>query len=260
MTFTSRTILITGGTAGIGLALAERLIDSGNRVIVCGRNPDRLDQCRERLPSVTALRCDITDTSQLDELRAVMAARFPDLDTLVNNAGVQYRMDLTDNGVDDDAIDREIHANLNAHINLTRRLYPLLSANRKPIIAFTGSALGRVPRADVPVYSAAKAGLASFVESLRRQSRPDGFRIVEIVPDLVATGMTRDRDQSGMMSADDAAAAVLSGLAAGKNIIFLGRTARLNRLRRAMPEIAARLINRGAIPGDAGGPLNREER
>ncbi len=94
MKLSGRTVLVTGGTSGIGLGMAEEFHKRGSRVIVCGRDKKRLSAVEEKYPGITALQCDVGDNAQRKDLAAEVMRRFPDLDVLVNNAGIQRYVDL----------------------------------------------------------------------------------------------------------------------------------------------------------------------
>jgi uncharacterized oxidoreductase len=244
MQLKNRTILITGGATGIGYALSRQLLENYNRVIICGRKQDRLDRARLELPTVETIRCDINDADDLNNLTSLLGARYPQLDTLINNAGIQQQIDLTAGQTTDWQIANEISTNLTSHINITQRLYTLLSANRHPAIVFIGSALGIVPKYQAPVYSAAKAGLHSFIQSLRFQARQDRMRIVEVFPDVVDTAMTQTRKNETRMSPDKFATALISQLEKNKPEIYIGRTKILSLLHRFSPGLALNIMNK----------------
>lgn len=244
MKFTNRTILITGGATGIGFSLAKQLVSKNNKVIVCGRNQGNLNKAKQQLSALETIRCDINDSGDLNDLASYLSAKYPQLDTLINNAGIQQQIDLTSGQINDQTVVREIDTNLTAHINITHRLYSLLSANKRPIIVFTGSALALVPKYTAPFYSAAKAGLHNYVQSLRHQTLKDDFRIIEIFPDVVETPMTQERVEENKMGSDDFATQVVAQLEMNKMNIFTGRTKLLNILNRFMPTLALKAINK----------------
>jgi uncharacterized oxidoreductase len=124
---------------------------------------------RNKSPSLITIQCDINIPDNLNSLVSFLSCNYPQLDTLINNAGVQHPLDLTDDSLPDRDITTEINTNLTAQILITRRLFNLLYSNTNPAILFTDSALGFVPKYSVPVYSASKAGINSFVQSLRAQ-------------------------------------------------------------------------------------------
>lgn len=243
MELKNRTILITGGASGIGLSLAKQLIAKHNQVIVCGRNQARLDSAKQNLPALETVRCDINNTDDLSELVSLLAAKFPQLDTLINNAGIQQKIDITKDEMVNQTIETEISTNLTAHIQITQRLYTLLSSNKNPAIIFMGSALGLVPKYEVPVYSAAKAGLHSFAQSIRHQAAQDNIQVIEVFPDMVETPMTQSRIQEKKMNPDVFASLVLRHLSTTKQEIFIGLTKVLNWLHRIAPKLALKTVN-----------------
>ncbi len=243
MKLSQRTVLITGGSSGIGLALAEKLAAQDNQVIICGRNQNKLELAQAREPGLEIVQCDITVENDLRQLVSFLAARYPNLDLLINNAGIQQELDLTSDTITNEVITNEINTNLTGQINVTLRLYPLLTANQDASIVFLGSALGLVPKYTVPIYSAAKAGLHSFVNSLREQVARDGVQVVEVFPDVIETPMTRHRIDEAKMCADDFAENVIKHLLNDADEIYMGRTRMLGIFNRASPTLAAHLIN-----------------
>ena len=177
MNLTNNTILITGGAAGIGFALARALALRGNRVIICGRNQAALDSAQAQVPELVTRVCDLNDSASRDALVGWLRAAHPDLNVLVNNAGVQYRRQL----VEPDALDGlelEVATNFTAPVLLIGALLPTLQRNPSVIINVS-SGLAFAPMADVPVYCATKAALHSYTLSLRQQLRHTGVRVVE---------------------------------------------------------------------------------
>lgn len=244
MKLTRRTILITGGASGIGFALAEQLLQQQNRVIICGRNQDKLSRAQQQLPALETIQCDINRADDLTDLQSRLTRNFPQLDTLINNAGIQQQLDLTHNKSLDQAVMHEIHTNLVSQINITHCLYPLLTSNSNPAILFVSSALAMVPKVQAPIYSASKAGLHSYVQSLRHQVKNDGIQVVEVFPDVIDTPMTGHRVSEKKMNANVFAAEVLKKLQANPAEIFTGRTRLLTVLNRCFPGLALKVINR----------------
>ncbi len=244
MRLENRTVLITGGSSGIGLALVEKLTSQNNQIIICGRDQRKLEHAKSNYPSIDILQCDITQEGNLRHLVSYLAARYPDLDLLINNAGIQQELNLIGETTTSADIVREINVNLTAQIHITLRLYHLLTANSDPAIVFLGSALGLVPRYNTPIYSATKAGLHSFVHSLREQVSGDSVQVVEIFSDVVETPMTRHRVHEPKMSAKEFADNVVRRLEKDADEIYVGRTRMLEILSRVTPAFASHLINR----------------
>jgi uncharacterized oxidoreductase len=193
------TVLITGGGTGIGFALAEALVKAGNKVLICGRRQDRLDEAREKLPEIETRQCDVSQKDDRQSLFRWVKKNHPDLNILINNAGIQRSIDLRKgiaellNGED------EVQTNLAAPIHLSAYFTPMLMEKKEAAIVNVSSGLGFVPIALMPVYCATKAGVHIFTVSLRHQLKGSGVKVFEIVPPAVETelgkGATGESEQ-----------------------------------------------------------------
>ena len=178
-------ILITGGASGIGLGLTERFLAENNQVIVCGRREDVLQELTEKNPAVITRRCDLSSETEREELFQWIAAEHSDLNVLVNNAGIQQWMNLTD----EDFYARakvEIATNIEAPIHLTALFLNLKSLDT--IINVT-SGLSFVPFTKVPVYSATKAFFHSFTVSSKHLLSAKNVEVIEIIPPAINTDL-----------------------------------------------------------------------
>ena len=153
MQLSGNTILLTGGSSGIGLALTRRLIAAGNQVIVTGRRADALAAVTAELPSVITEVNDAADAGARARLIAGLTARFPDLNVLINNAGIQRRVDLV-HGEPWEATREEIAINLEAPLHFASLLIPHLRERPRAALINVSSGLAFVPLAAVPMYSA----------------------------------------------------------------------------------------------------------
>jgi uncharacterized oxidoreductase len=192
MQTTGNTILITGGTSGIGLAFAEEFDRLGNTVIICGRRADRLIQIRERNKNIVTRVCDITIPSEREALAEWVISNFPDLNILVNNAGIQLVTDLT-KPVNLNRVREELETNLVAPIHMSSLLVETISEKYNSAIINISSGLAFVPISFMPVYCATKAALHSITLSLRHQLRNSMVKIFEIAPPSVNTELGHDR-------------------------------------------------------------------
>lgn len=190
MKLTNRTVLITGGTSGIGLELARQLLARGNVVIVTGRDQQRLDAAKRALPAVHTVRSDVSDADAIAALHATVLVQFPALDTLVNNAGIMRNLDLTANRALDD-VTREIEINLSGPVRMVQQFLPHLKTRKGALIVNVSSGLAFVPLPIAPVYSATKAALHAYTQSLRVQLDGTGVRVVELAPPGVETPLFR---------------------------------------------------------------------
>jgi uncharacterized oxidoreductase len=188
MELTGHTILITGGSAGIGLAFARKFIELGNEVIVTGRRQSKLDEVKALHPKLYTIQSDVADPTAIAALAAEVKRRFPKLDVLMNNAGVLITRNLRAPGSDLAGLTTEIEINLNGTIRMTSALVDLIAANKGTIINVS-SALAFVPLTAAPIYCATKAAIHSYTTSLRFQLRDVGVRVVELMPPLVKTEM-----------------------------------------------------------------------
>jgi uncharacterized oxidoreductase len=192
MQLSGNTILITGGTSGIGLAFAEAFLQMGNKVIICGRREDRLFTIKEKHPDIATRLCDVSDAAEREDLYRWVLATYADLNVLINNAGVQYSTDLTQ-PVDLNKVKNEIDTNLVAPIHLSSLFSEYLSQKKNAAIINISSGLAFVPLAFMAVYCATKAAVHSLTLSLRYQLRNTNVKVFEIAPPAVDTELGSDR-------------------------------------------------------------------
>jgi len=233
-------IVITGGSCGIGLALVNRYLKAGCPVLAVARNTAAIP-ARDNLATLDA---DLTDPAEPARIAARVAALRLPVAVLINNAGVQSTLDFS--GADiacptvPDRIRDEIALNLIAPILLARSLLPFMVRPGGTIVNVT-SLVSRQPKASAPVYSASKAGLASFTQSLRVQLRSGEIHLLEAVPPLVDTGMTAGRG-SRKISPDTMAEAIFQGVRKKKKIAAPGLSRRVLLLNRLLPELVGRIL------------------
>lgn len=210
--------MLTGGTSGIGLALAEQLIKENNTVIVTGRREDRLAEIKSRYPQIITKISDVADAAERVELAQWLTLEYPGTNVLINNAGVQLVTDLTKT-VDLNRIQSEIETNFTGPMHLTSLLVPVLKNNVNSTIINITSGLAYVPIAGLAVYCATKAAMHSLTISLRFQLRKAGFKVFEIAPPEVDTELGHDRREDknqshGGMSVDEFVGLALEALKA----------------------------------------------
>lgn len=186
MQTSGNTILITGGTSGIGLAFAKEFLLLGNTVIICGRREERLSQLKETYPHLITRVCDIADATKREALADWVIKEYPDVNMLLNNAGIQLALDLT-HPVDLSNVYTEVETNFIAPVHLTSLLVPHLSSKQAAAIINITSGLAFVPIAFMPVYCATKAALHSLTLSLRHQLHNTAIKVFEIAPPAVDT-------------------------------------------------------------------------
>lgn len=219
------TILITGGGSGIGLALAECFHAAGSTVLICGRDAAKLQAAADRLPGLRTLVCDVAQAPERQRLFEWATAEAPQLNILLNNAGIQRQVQLTDDTEDWAARAVEIAINLEAPIHLTSLFAKHLQQQAAPFILNVSSGLGFVPLARVPIYSATKAAMHSFTQSLRWQLTATPVQVVEIIPPAVHTELGGTDHSFGVPLAEYADD-VMQQLTAGHSEIAYGFSAK----------------------------------
>ena len=190
MDMSGNTILITGGATGIGRGLAEAFHAAGNHVIIAGRRPEQLAQVVAANPGMTSAVLDVADPAGISAFAERIAADHPALNVLINNAGVMKTEDLLGDHLDLSVCEATIATNLFGPVRLTSALLPHLRRQPAATVVNVTSGLAFVPRADTPTYSATKAALHSYTQSLRFLLRDTPVQVIEIAPPLVATDLT----------------------------------------------------------------------
>jgi uncharacterized oxidoreductase len=225
MRLTGNTVLVTGGSSGIGRGLAVALHDAGNRVVIAGRRIEALRAVADEHPGIIYLQLDQTDRQSIRRLVDDLRRRHTDLNVVINNAGMMALEDLVE--PDPDVASTILATNLMGPIVLTSLLVPVLRAQHNSVIINVTSALAFVPLAMAPTYSATKAGLHAYTESLRFQLQDSGIQVIEIAPPRVETDMEGPADDDYTMSVDDFIAETLSLMAgqpdAGEVIVKAAR-------------------------------------
>jgi uncharacterized oxidoreductase len=185
MNLSNNKILITGGASGIGLGLTERFIKEGNTVIICGRRESVLKETADKFPSIITRVCDLSVAEERKELFDWVSKNHNDLNVLVNNAGIQQWISVTDNDFFRRAKE-EITINIEVPIHLTSFFINLKSLTT--IINVT-SGLSFAPLTKAPVYSASKAFFHSFTLSLRHLLKEKNIEVIELIPPALNTDL-----------------------------------------------------------------------
>jgi uncharacterized oxidoreductase len=198
MQMTGNTILVTGGGTGIGRGLAESFHRLGNQVIIAGRRLEPLRAVAEANPGIQYLSLDQGDSADIRRFAIELTDKYPDLNVVVNNAGIQRIEDLTSGGPG--AAEQTVAINLLGPIRLTAALLHSLSGKPHAAILNVTSGLAFMPSALTPTYCASKAALHSYTESLRFQLRETSVQVIELIPPQVQTALQGDRgfDPRGM--------------------------------------------------------------
>lgn len=244
MKLRDNTVLISGGGSGIGLALAKAMASRANTVIICGRNAEKLAAVRKENPGIVTFTSDIANDEDQQRLVESVALKYPNLNMLINNAGIQHNYDFTDTKSHLDLIIEEVNVNFLAHIKLIDRFVPSLLRHPSAAIVNITSALALVPKQSAPIYCATKAAMHNFTKALRYQLEKTPIKVFEIIPALVDTAMTKGRGKS-KITPDALAAEALRGFASDNYEIRVEKTKILFALHRFLPSVAEGIIRNG---------------
>jgi uncharacterized oxidoreductase len=241
MKLEERTILITGGTSGIGFELARQLIARRNTIIITGRDPRKLKEAELALPGIQTIQSDASKPEDIQALLQRVKAEFPTCDTLINNAGIMRNLNLNDPRPLTD-VTREVDINLNGPVQMVQEFLPHLKSRPNALIVNVSSGLAFIPFPLSPVYSAAKAGIHAFTRCLRVQLKGSTVTVVELAPPLVETKLGGGEFDAAMkgqkgMAVDVLVRKAIAGIEAGKTEIRPGLSNVLYLMSRLVPSL-----------------------
>ncbi len=244
MDLNGKRIVITGGGSGIGLAMARSLASEGAHVVITGRNQTKLAAAASHHPNISSQVCDVADETAVVALRDAMDAA-GGTDMLVNNAGIMHAFDVTQ-GFPLEKQLQEIDIDVSGPVRLVQHFLPGM-LKRESVIVNVSSGLAYVPYAAAPVYSASKAFLHSYTQSLRSQLANTSVRVVELLPPVVDTPLAADLDPSfPRISPEKLVAALIKGLKHNTDEITPGQSAQLKLMSRLAPGFLFQQMNKNA--------------
>jgi uncharacterized oxidoreductase len=243
MKLTGRTILITGGSGGIGLAFALKFVELGNEVIVTGRRQAVLDKVKGKHPKLHTIQSDVADPAQIASLAARVKSEFPRLDVLMNNAGIMQYKNLRAPEADLAGLTAEMNINVGGVIGMTSAFIDILTANKGTVINVS-SGLAFVPLPAAPIYSATKAAIHSYTQSLRFQLEETGVEVIELMPPAVKTEMTAafPEGEVTVITTEELVKRSFASLKAGAVEIRPGQSKQLALMRRLAPDFINRQL------------------
>nr|WP_294782385.1 SDR family NAD(P)-dependent oxidoreductase [uncultured Flavobacterium sp.] len=249
MELKGKTILITGGSAGIGLEAAKQFITEGAKVIITGRDQKKLDLAKKMYPSITTIQSDASNKEAAEALYNEID-KLGGIDILYNNAGIM-------NGQDNLGISSEKHfekaaAEINTNylgiILLNNLFMDMLKSRKEAAIINTSSILSYTPSILVPTYSASKAAVRFYTEALREHLRfiRSNVKVFEILPPLVKTNMSEGMDGNSI-TPDILITGLIKGLKSNTYTIRVGDTKAIYVLSRFLPKLAHKLVNKNTV-------------
>lgn len=246
MDLKNSTILITGGTSGIGLDLVRQLSAKGSKIIITGRSLDSLNETKKRFPNIHFFKSDVSNPRDIETLYKEVTDQFPDLNILINNAGEMRLLDVQDTRHDLEDITREIDINLSGMIHMVHQFLPHLMKKPASAIVNVSSAIAYMPYSTAPVYSASKAGVHAYTQALRLQLKKTRVKVFEVIPPGVNTNLQKDwrlkPNPRQMMNVDKMVAVAVKGLVSDTPEIMPFLVKLIRFLSRRMPKA---LMNMG---------------
>ncbi|NJL54382.1 SDR family NAD(P)-dependent oxidoreductase [bacterium] len=243
MDLNGKRIVITGGSSGIGLAMARSLADEGSHVVITGRDQTKLAAAASQHPHISAQVCDVADEPAVVALRDAMDAA-GGTDMLVNNAGIMHAFDVTQ-GFPLEKQLQEIDIDVSGPVRLVHHFLPGM-LKRESVIVNVSSGLAYAPYAAAPVYSASKAFLHSYTQSLRSQLANTSVRVVELLPPVVDTPLAANLLDPSFprISPQKLVAALIKGLKNNTDEITPGQSAQLKLMSRLAPGLLFQQMNK----------------
>ncbi|WP_343657845.1 SDR family NAD(P)-dependent oxidoreductase [Chryseobacterium sp.] len=221
MNLKNSTILITGGTSGIGLEFVTQLTEIGATIIVTGRKQDALDETKKNFPNVHTFKSDVSNPQDIKDLYDTVTTLFPELNLIINNAGMMRLIDLQDQSLDLENINREIATNLTGTIQMVHQFLPHLLKQKSSGIVNVSSGIAFMSYSAAPIYSATKAAVRAYTQALRLQLENTNVKVFEMIPPGVKTNLqnewVKQPNPAMMMTADKMVKISIDGLLKDKN-------------------------------------------
>jgi uncharacterized oxidoreductase len=251
MKLEGKTILITGGTSGIGLELAKHLLAAGNTVLITGRNSARIQKAQQELRGVHVFQSDASEPSEIGLLHQEVLSKFPKLDVIVNNAGIMRNLNLKNASPSD--VTSEVEISLSGPILLNQLFLPHLLKQSEALIVNVSSGLAFIPFVISPIYSAAKAGMHAYTRCLRAQMKGTSVRVIELLPPGTETPLFREEFEKEMKGQKGMDVTVLvkqaiAGIEADKDEIRPGLAKVLGLMSRVAPNFMMAQIAKMSAP------------
>lgn len=243
MKLNGNTVLITGGSSGIGLHLSKVLLQRGNTVIICGKSADKLLAAQKQDPRLIAYVCNLSDSDECVAFAKWLIQHHPGLNMLVNNAAIVNRIDFLK---DEEALtlaENEFQTNFFAPLRLIKFLYSTLSKNESPVIVNITTGLIYAPRAIYPFYNSTKSALHSFTQVLRLDLQEEKTKVIEVMFPVVDTPWHNGTPPKIAITVESAVQEMLKGLESGKTEIRIGGAKLLYLISRIAPAFTLKKIN-----------------
>jgi len=243
MKIKNNTVLITGGSSGIGLEFAKVLIEKGNKVIICGKSNEKLLAAKKMIPELITYQCDLSNSQECTDFAKRIIENHPDLNILINNAAIVNKIDFITEKKAIELAENEYQTNLIAPIRLIKLLYSTISTKESSAIINITTGLIYAPRFIYPFYNSSKSALHSFTQTLRIRLKDENTKVIEVMFPAVDTTWHRGTPPKIAISTDKAVSEMINGLEKGKSEIRVGGAKILYLMSRLAPSFALKKVN-----------------
>jgi uncharacterized oxidoreductase len=249
MKLSGNTVLITGGTSGIGFEMTKQFLKQGNKVIITGRNEQKLQKAKEQLKGVITIKSDVSNSDEIEHLYHQVEKDYPDLNILINNAGIMLKINLQNHDHSTLELTKELDVNVKGPIWMVNVFLPLLKKNTNAAIINVSSGLAFVPLPISPVYCATKSALHFYTLSLREQLRNTDIKVFELAPPGTQTellGVFSKEDMKGIstMSVGKMVSDFLKGVSKDQYEIRPGQSNQLKFMSRFFPNFILKQLSK----------------
>lgn len=249
MKLSGNTILITGGSSGIGFEMAKELLKRNNKIIITGRNQEKLKKAEEELKGLFTIKSDVSKSEEILKLRKQIEKEYPDLNILINNAGIMRTINLQNHKLSDEELTSELDINLKGTIWMNNAFLPMLKEKKSAAIVNVSSGLAFAPLPISPIYCASKAALHSYSLSLREQLRNTGIKVFELAPPATDTELIHqfhEDDMKGtkLMPSKAMVAEFIKGFSKDKYEICPGQASQLKFMSRFFPSVILKVLSK----------------
>jgi len=241
MKLNNNTILITGGTSGIGLELVRQFYERKNKLIVTSSNQSNLEKLKDKFPSIITIVCNLADSSSVHQLISKCLSDHGEINLVINNAGIQYNYNWLEEKDGYAKIANEICVNFTSPMQIIYGLLPVLLNKQEAAIVNVSSGLALVPKKSAPIYCATKAAIHNGTKALRYQLENTTVKVFEIIPPLVETPMTEGRGKD-KISPKQLVDEFIPNFINNKYESFIGKTKILRLIQRLSPARADSIL------------------
>ena len=243
MKIKNSTVLITGGSSGIGLELSKVLIQKGNNVIICGKSNEKLLAAKKMIPQLITYQCDLSDGQECTGFAKKIRENHTDVNILINNAAIVNKINFITEEKAIELAENEYQTNLIAPIRLIKLLYSTISANESSAIINITTGLIYAPRFIYPFYNSSKSALHSFTQTLRIRLKDEKTKVIEVMFPAVDTPWHKGTPPKIAISTELAVSKMINGLEKGKSEIRVGGAETIYLMSRIAPGFALKKIN-----------------